>query len=538
MFCSEGFVSLKRIKALLDLDEVEETEGSDEIDAAYVDHSLHITRTNTKANKYTRLHSDVADGVGTDNVDVVSTGDIELSEAMPAADAETEMETKLVENVVISCKHLYATWDGGVDVNIGSPELQSEMSSIVASTAEGDDFFALRDVSYEIKENELVVVIGAVGSSKSSLLMSLLGELSPTSGKLQMKKEDFDLSFCAQEPFIMSNTIRNNILFGRAMDQEWYDEVANACALTPDFQLLTHGDETIIGDRGINLSGGQRARVGLARIVYSKSQLNLLDDPLSAVDPNVGSQLFNNVICGVLKNSTRILVTHQTQYLSSPHVSRIMILHHGKIVAFDTYKNLKSGSGEYSQWLDIVEASERKRRASSAVSVESAQSGRSRSNSHCTAMDESVAAPAHIATNIGLDVEEIPEDTKDPAKNVTEGIIAMEDKASGGVGWDTYKNYSNYVGTWPILALGVLLMIIGQIMVMTVNVWLAKWSKLSDSKQQSDFYSNVYITLVCCFVIASLVRCGYVYRVSCASGWNVFVCSLCILLKCVFSIFV
>lgn len=136
--------------------------------------------------------------------------------------------------------------------------------------------------------------------------------------------------------------VKNNILFGLDFQEDKYLHVLKACDLLSDLQLLSNGDETTIGDRGINLSGGQRARIGLARAVYADADVYLLDDPLSAVDPKVGNSLFQKTICQALSSKTRVLVTHQTQFLSSMEVSRVAVLKSGKLVAFDSFSTLKS----------------------------------------------------------------------------------------------------------------------------------------------------------------------------------------------------
>ena len=150
--------------------------------------------------------------------------------------------------------------------------------------------------------------------------------------------------------------VKNNILFGQSFEEAKYLKVLEACDLLSDLQLLSNGDETIIGDRGINLSGGQRARIGLARAVYYDADVYLLDDPLSAVDPKVGNTLFTRTICTALAGKTRILVTHQVQFLSSSSVSRVAVLNAGSMTALDTYESLKSGG--YLDWISSNEADE------------------------------------------------------------------------------------------------------------------------------------------------------------------------------------
>uniref|UniRef100_A0A3Q3G2R2 Multidrug resistance-associated protein 4 n=1 Tax=Labrus bergylta TaxID=56723 RepID=A0A3Q3G2R2_9LABR len=172
----------------------------------------------------------------------------------------------------------------------------------------------LQSVSFTVKTEQLLAVIGPVGAGKSSLLSAILGELSQESGVVKVKGE---LTYTSQQPWILPGTIRSNILFGKELNPQKYDRVLGACALKRDMELLPGGDLAMVGDRGANLSGGQKARVSLARSVYQDADIYLLDDPLSAVDAEVGRHLFEECICGLLRKKPRILVTHQLQYLKA-----------------------------------------------------------------------------------------------------------------------------------------------------------------------------------------------------------------------------
>uniref|UniRef100_A0A8C3A6V1 Multidrug resistance-associated protein 4 n=1 Tax=Cyclopterus lumpus TaxID=8103 RepID=A0A8C3A6V1_CYCLU len=173
---------------------------------------------------------------------------------------------------------------------------------------------SLKILSLTLRSNQLLAVIGPVGAGKSSLLSTILGELPVKEGVLEVKGQ---LTYASQQPWVFPGTIRSNILFGKALDPQKYERVLRACALKRDLELLPDADLTLIGDRGATLSGGQKARVNLARAVYQDADIYLLDDPLSAVDAEVGRHLFEKCICGFLKNKLRILVTHQLQYLQS-----------------------------------------------------------------------------------------------------------------------------------------------------------------------------------------------------------------------------
>lgn len=157
----------------------------------------------------------------------------------------------------------------------------------------------------------------------------LLGELPVASGTLSIGGT---ISYASQEPFLFGDTIRKNILFGQPYLSDWYYKVVKVCALETDFTTFPQGDKTLVGDKGVLLSGGQRARINLARAIYSQADTYILDDPLSAVDAKVGRYLFEKCIYKHLKNKTRILVTHQLQYLKN--VDLIIVMNNVRDINF------------------------------------------------------------------------------------------------------------------------------------------------------------------------------------------------------------
>ncbi len=163
-----------------------------------------------------------------------------------------------------------------------------------------------------------------------------LNELIPSKGKCTVKGE---IAYASQEPWIFSGTVRQNILCGLDLDEVRYFQVIKASALEFDLSKFPHGDETQVGEKGISLSGGQKSRISLARCLYVKADIYLLDDPLSAVDAHVGRQIFNNAINGFLRGKIRVLVTHQLHYLKN--VDRILILEQVCIKS-QSWNNIKS----------------------------------------------------------------------------------------------------------------------------------------------------------------------------------------------------
>ncbi|XP_060517682.1 probable multidrug resistance-associated protein lethal(2)03659 isoform X2 [Cylas formicarius] len=202
----------------------------------------------------------------------------------------------------------------------------------------------LSEINLNVGSKQLAIVVGEVGSGKTSLLHVIMKELQITKG---VKDVVGKISYCPQEPWLFPGTIKQNILFGERWDSKRYEEVLKVCALERDFEILPFGDRSIIGDRGVCLSGGQRARINLARAVYKEADVYLLDDPLSAVDTLVGKQLFDDCIAGFLKTKCIILVTHQLQYLKS--ATKIYVMDGGRIVASGTYQEIQNSEDEFAK---------------------------------------------------------------------------------------------------------------------------------------------------------------------------------------------
>ncbi|XP_039333979.2 multidrug resistance-associated protein 1 isoform X4 [Saimiri boliviensis] len=213
----------------------------------------------------------------------------------------------------------------------------------------------LNGITFSIPEGALVAVVGQVGCGKSSLLSALLAEMEKVEGHVAVKGS---LAYVPQQAWIQNDSLRENILFGCQLEEQYYKSVIQACALLPDLEILPSGDRTEIGEKGVNLSGGQKQRVSLARAVYCNSDVYLFDDPLSAVDAHVGKHIFENVIGpkGMLKNKTRILVTHGVSYL--PQVDVIIVMSGGKISEMGSYQELLARDGAFAEFLRTYASAE------------------------------------------------------------------------------------------------------------------------------------------------------------------------------------
>eukprot|EP00253_Pinus_taeda_P026999 PITA_26999 len=208
----------------------------------------------------------------------------------------------------------------------------------------------LRNINMEVKHGQKLAICGEVGSGKSTLLAAILGEVPKLRGGLQVYGT---LAYVSQTAWIQTGTVRDNVLFGRRMEEQKYQEVILKSSLDKDLQNLPFGDLTEIGERGVNLSGGQKQRIQLARALYQDSDIYLLDDPFSAVDAHTATSLFKEYIMGALSKKTVILVTHQVDFL--PAFDAIMLMLDGEIHQAGQYQELLVSSETFR---DLVNAHE------------------------------------------------------------------------------------------------------------------------------------------------------------------------------------
>ncbi|KRY87397.1 Multidrug resistance-associated protein 7 [Trichinella pseudospiralis] len=228
-----------------------------------------------------------------------------------------------------------------LDTGSVSPDASLNSSSSVAikldnvtSSWQGEaESPTLRNINLTVQKGELIGICGSVGSGKSSLFYTILQELQLCEGSVFLQRcAGEGVGYAGQDVWLRSGTIRENITFGKPFQNDWYWNVVDACCLRQDFQQLSMGDQTAVGEEGQALSGGQRARVALARTVYQDLDIYLLDDPLSAVDALIAEALFERCIRGILRDKTVLLVTHRPEYLIQ--TDRILTLNHGRIVSF------------------------------------------------------------------------------------------------------------------------------------------------------------------------------------------------------------
>ncbi|XP_072401345.1 multidrug resistance-associated protein 1 isoform X11 [Diabrotica undecimpunctata] len=368
----------------------------------------------------------------------------------------------------------------------------------------------LKDININIKKKTLTAIVGTVGSGKSSLISAFLGEMDKLSGRVNSYGK---VAYVSQQAWIQNATLRDNILFGKPYDKTLYDAVVEACALNPDLDMLPAGDQTEIGEKGINLSGGQKQRVSVARAVYSNADIYFLDDPLSAVDSHVGKHIFEKVIGphGLLKGKTKVLVTHGITYL--PQTEKIIVLKDGKISETGTYQQLLDRKGAFAEFLlqHITEEAEtveeldelKDQLADTPLSQEVARQlvrHRSRvSESHSeTGSDHIGNGSIQRLNSVDKSNQKLSFDDGKKGPKTGEKLIETEKAETGNVSWAVYKHYLKSIGLVFMLAT-LIFNLIYQGFSVGSNVWLGIWS---DDKKiyvngtvdtgRRDMYLGVY----------------------------------------------
>ena len=353
---------------------------------------------------------------------------------------------------------------------------------------------ALKSISCSIERGSLVAIVGTVGSGKSSFLCAILGEMeSLENTKVYMPPKDENggavqgenlISYCSQSPWVVNDTLRGNILFGRTYDKARYDKVVKACALSDDLAVLPAGDMTEIGERGINLSGGQKARVALARAMYSpESQLILMDDPLSAVDAHVGEHLFREAITGdVCKGATRVLVTHHVHFL--PRCDAVIVLDKGTIKHAGRYQDLVA------QGVDFA----------GAIDIEKKKDGEDGDNDNIKKDDAAKDGNVSGEKSSGdakAKKDDVSSSDQSKMKKAGEKLVKDEEQNEGSVEGSMYSHYAKAGGTITFISIFVI-QGLGKASEIMANFWLSIWAEataqsvLDQTTVDSVWYINIY----------------------------------------------
>lgn len=370
-------------------------------------------------------------------------------------------ETKQDKSVVVSDASF--SWE--------SPSINTQSNdtnrNLISPTKDSVDS-TLRNLNFKVRPGKLLVVVGSVGSGKTSLLLGLMNEIFHTEGDFSVGGS---VAYVEQEPWIPSMTVQQNILMDSEFVEEKYEAVLRCCSLEDDMEQLTHGDKTMVGEKGLNLSGGQKARIALARAVYANRDIYLLDDPLSAVDASVCDTLFHDCIDGYLKDKTRILVTHQLHVL--PHADRILVLNQGRQVFYGKYKGVKENE-ECKEILGELIAQEEKER---------------KKKKKQTKNKEKADKTSDVKT------------------------IVQEEKAIGSIPMKLYYRYLLLGWKYDILFFIFIIFCLGvQLNYVEVQLWIGYWSAQSEDEAEKQYYIDIFGIITGLLIFGILIRNTGLYQ--------------------------
>lgn len=334
----------------------------------------------------------------------------------------------------------------------------------------------LTDLNLKFSKRQLSIICGTVGAGKSSLLHAILGDMVLKRGAFATKAKK--IAYVSQQPWILSGTIKENILFGQPFDAERLSKSIRAASLDRDITLFKNGLDTFIGERGVTLSGGQRARVSLARAVYADADLYLLDDPLSAVDTKVGRSIFEQCIKGVLKEKTILLVTHQLQFLSG--ADQVIVVEHGSNAQVGSFSAILDSGSPFSN--QVRKFSEQ------------------------------------VVEQDSIEEEQVSSDLEvNEGKNSN---FKREEMFQGGVSLSTYVRYFREGASITTLIMLVFLLFFSQTVNVLADFWLARWSIATD--QSPSYWPIVLGVLGLATLIFSIVRAIVFFAICFYSSSNSF----------------
>lgn len=404
----------------------------------------------------------------------ISDGKVSLNrieEYMHAEELDFSPETEYLSNNAVVIRNGNFDWkDSDAEVSdYNGSDNEDEQKDICSSIPSNPHFNGLHNLNLILPKNKLIAVVGAIGSGKSSLLSALVGEMkSDTNTRVTFCGS---VGYSPQQAWIQNATIRENITFGKPFSAKVYHAVLKACALEKDLRLFQDGDQTEIGEKGVNLSGGQKQRINLARLAYSEADIVLMDDPLSAVDAHVGRHLFQNLIRGYLHNKTRILVTHQLHFLKQ--VDLILLMKDGHIEAMGTFSELNRKNPSFVRLM--------------AASAEDEQEV-----PESPMAEEVNTSPIIVNDSNGASSGTLPvfDDYEDTTKSAAR-LMAREERTYGSVSLSVFLEYVRFAGGYPI-AIAVLMAVAFVQGSRFLSDWFAASYYKDDGKATMDFGTFVF----------------------------------------------
>ncbi|RHY85045.1 hypothetical protein DYB26_000706 [Aphanomyces astaci] len=366
-----------------------------------------------------------------------------------------------------------------------------------------------RNVNLTIKRGEFVVVHGSVGEGKSSLCAALLGEMDKFNGSIFVGGR---VAYYSQQAWIQNMTIRDNILFGHPYDRVKYNNVLAACALSKDLTLFPAGDRTEIGQKGVNLSGGQKARISLARVCYSDADIFILDSPLSAVDAIVQNEIFTECFLGLLRLKTIVLVTHSPEIIASSFIHRTIEVKDGQVVDQDVVA--LETSHDRTILIDPMLPSRPGFQVSNDDEVLT-KAYTPTPHDYSTIMSPSVSSPlGGLGDNLFTPVMKLRGQTFD---DVSGQLVQDEERMQGDVSLSVYSEYLDAAGGYGAMVSLLFGLILWQALTVGSDLWLNVWTGTvaTESPQQflaqTWYYLGIYAALAFLAVFATVIQSLIVY---------------------------